>query len=118
MKAREIVEVKEVVVVDNSEKIKAAIRKEWDLWYTAEEIAECIEHGFIFGIYGQNEHYQKEYILNLISQVEAEFAPVIEEVIPEFVPEEKVPEIVLESIPEPLIDAAPEEVFILEEPPK
>lgn len=74
-----------VISADEIEALKAAINLKWDDFYTAEELAAHIEHGFIFGTYASNKHYLKEFILQLIGEVEAEKNPVvIEEEVPFF----------------------------------
>lgn len=67
--------------------ILAHINREWDTFYTAEELAIYIEEGYIFGTLGENEHYQRDFIMDLIKEVDLEKnPPVVEEVI-EVLPE-------------------------------
>jgi len=69
--------------------IKAIINTEWDTFYTAEELAIYIEEGYIFGELGENEHYQRDFIMDLIKEVDLEKnppAPIVEE--PVVLPEE------------------------------
>ncbi len=67
--------------------ILAHINREWDTFYTAEELATHIEEGYIFGTYGTSEHYKRDFIMGLIKEVDLEKnPPVVEEVI-EVLPE-------------------------------
>ena len=69
--------------------IKAIINTEWDTFYTAEELASHIEEGYIFGPYGTSEHYKRDFIMDLIKEVDLEKnppAPIVEE--PVVLPEE------------------------------
>lgn len=55
--------------------IKGVINTEWDTFYTAEELAAHIEDGYIFGTYADNEHYQRDFIMGLIKEVDLEKNP-------------------------------------------
>lgn len=69
--------------------ILAIINLEWETYYTAEELAASIENGYIFGPYGISEHYQRDFIMDLIKEVDLEKnppAPIVEE--PVVLPEE------------------------------
>ena len=88
MKAREEIvintAVDETIVEIQTTRVKEVINQQWDTFYTAEELAEDIEQGFIFGKYSNNEHYSKDWILSLIQEVEVEKnTPITEDVIPE-----------------------------------
>lgn len=68
--------------------ILAHINREWDTFYTAEELAAHIENGYIFGPYGISEHYSRDFIMGL-KEVDLEKnppAPIVEE--PVVLPEE------------------------------
>lgn len=68
--------------------IKGVINTEWDTFYTFEELAEHIENGYIFGTYGNSEHYQRDFIMGLIKEVYLE----------------KNPPAPVEPTPDPLVD--------------
>jgi hypothetical protein len=55
--------------------IKDIINTEWDTFYTELELAEHIEEGYIFGTYGNSEHYQRDFIMGLIKEVDLEKNP-------------------------------------------
>ena len=58
------------------EELKNAIRFLWDEFYTKEELEQDIELGYIFGKYASNQHFQREWIMELIDEIELEKAPV------------------------------------------
>ena len=83
MKAKEIiteniVEISDQDIID----LKAEINNHWDDFYTASELANDIEQGFIFGPYARNKHYTNTYILGLINEIELEKNPPTVEKIP------------------------------------
>ena len=69
MKTKKIVQ-EEIVVLDIPSKIKEVIITQWDKFETKDALANHIEEGFIFGLYANNEHYQKSLIIDLINEVE------------------------------------------------
>jgi hypothetical protein len=84
MKAREEIVIDNAVIAEQAIRVKAIINQQWETFYTAEELAEDIEQGFIFGKYSNNEHYSKAWIMELIIEVENEKnPPITEDVIPE-----------------------------------
>ena len=92
-----------IETVDNSEKVKEVILKQWNEFYSKEALAEDVELGFIFGKYAENEHYQREWIMGLINEVELELNPVVvEEPVIEEVKEEVVSPVKEEPVEEPL----------------
>lgn len=50
--------------------IKDLIDTLWLDFYTAEEMASHIMEGYIWGTYGNSEHYTIDLILNLIKEVD------------------------------------------------
>jgi len=61
--------------------ILALINSEWDLWDDKTELAKKIEHDYIFGPLGENEHYLIDEIVALVKEVDLEKnpLPVVEE---------------------------------------
>lgn len=76
------------IPAEEIETLKAVINKEWDSFYSADELANDIEKGFIFGKYAANKHYLKEFIHSLINEVELEKnpPPIVEELPLEEIP--------------------------------
>lgn len=52
--------------------ILAIINSEWDKYNDKTEMAREIEHAYIFGPLGENEHYNIDEIFSLIKEVELE----------------------------------------------
>lgn len=79
------IEVQQVVVQEitqaHIDAIKVVINNKWDAFYTAQELADHVEHGFIFGDYGSNEHYSKDFILQLINEVDLEKNPPLDPIV-------------------------------------
>lgn len=76
----------EPIVITTDEKraeIKALVILNWDEFYTKEELTEDVELGYIFGKYASNQHFSKEWIMDIINEVELEKNPPIEEVVVE-----------------------------------
>lgn len=65
--------------------ILAFINAEWNNYEDKNEMAKEIEHSYIFGPLGQNEHYLIDDIMALIDEVELQKnpLPIIEEVVAE-----------------------------------
>ena len=83
--------IQEVTPISESKiiEIKGHINTYFDDFYTELELAEHIEEGYIFGTYANNEHYQRDFIMGLIKEVDLEKnppAPIVEE--PVVLPEE------------------------------
>ncbi len=57
--------------------ILAIINSEWDKYSDKAEMAKEIEHAYIFGPLGENEHYNIDDISALIKEVSLEKNPVI-----------------------------------------
>lgn len=67
--------------------IKALIYELWDSYEDKVEMSKDIEHGYIFGEYGNSEHYSIDSISDLIKEVYLEKNPLPEpEVIEETLP--------------------------------
>ena len=75
MKTRPIEVESETVVMDTT-LLKEEIKKHFDDFYTAQELAEDMEQGFIFGKYAKNQHFSIDTIMELINEVQAELNPV------------------------------------------
>jgi hypothetical protein len=87
MKTIQITTQNEHVGMSENKKIQilALINQHWDDFYTAQELAVYLEDGFIFGEFGDNEHYLTDEFMQLIKEVEAQKNPqvVVEPVIEE-----------------------------------
>jgi len=84
---KEIVTQEQIQNIISDEKkieIKLAIEQHWNDFYTATELANYVDLGYIFGLFGYNEHYMIDDIMMLIQEVQLEKnPPVIEPVIEE-----------------------------------
>ena len=64
----EMTEDKKIQVLD-------LIGQHWDDFYTASELAQYLDNGFIFGEFGNSEHYKIDEYMALINEVELEKNP-------------------------------------------
>ena len=108
MKIRELVT--ENIIETSQEDIdnlKNAINLNWNEFYTAEELAQDIEQGFIFGKYARNKHYTNTYILELINEIDVEKNP------PPVV--EPQPEVILPPTDEQVLDKLVQDGIVTQE---
>jgi len=66
---------------EKKSQILTIIRDKWDVFDTKCDLADHLEQGFIFGLYGNEHHLLSEYMV-LIDQVEVEKTPIVVEDIP------------------------------------
>jgi hypothetical protein len=88
MKTIEIKQIEHAEMTEGKKiQILALINQHWDDFYTASELASYLENGFIFGEFGDNEHYKRDEFMLFINEVELEKNPLPE---PEVVEEETI----------------------------
>ena len=63
----------------NREQRLALINQHCDDFYTSQELASYLDNGFIFGEFGDNEHYLTNEFMDLINIVELEKNPPVQE---------------------------------------
>lgn len=65
------------------QEIKNLIISLWDNYEDKTELAKNVENGYIFGEYGENEHYRIDDIVAIIAEVNLEKNPLPEPIIEE-----------------------------------
>lgn len=60
-------------------KVKEILLAEWEKYSDKNELADVVMKGFIFGTYGQDEHYLIDEFKAIIAEIELEKNPPTEE---------------------------------------